>query len=51
LASKKKIMKREEIPEPYKSDNKKAKLTSVQTFWIVMFSILLAIIYTIVNIA
>lgn len=43
-------MKKEKPPEPFKSDNKKAKLNSIQVFWLVIFSIILAAIYTYVNI-
>ncbi|HKK09484.1 MAG TPA: hypothetical protein VJ939_01550 [Bacteroidales bacterium] len=43
-------MKKDEIPEPYKSDNEKAKLSPTQVFWLVIFSIILAAIYAYVNI-
>lgn len=36
---------------PFKSENKKAKLNSIETFWIIIFSVILAIVYTYVNIS
>jgi len=40
-----------EVPEPFKSDNPKAKMTNQQKLWLIIFSAIAAVIYTLVNIS
>ena len=42
---------KKEAPEPFKSDNPKAKLTNQQKVWLIIFSFVAAAIYTYINIA
>lgn len=40
-----------EVPEPFKSDNPKAKMTNQQKIWLIVFSIIAAALYTYINIS
>lgn len=40
-----------EVPEPFKSDNPKAKLSNQQKLWLIIFSAIAAVIYTLINIS
>ncbi|MCF8308729.1 MAG: hypothetical protein K9I68_06950 [Bacteroidales bacterium] len=42
---------KQEVPEPFKSDNPKAKMTNQQKVWLIIFSAIAAAIYAYVNIS
>lgn len=39
-----------DVPEPFKSDNPKANLSNQQKVWLIIFSVVFAAIYTLINI-
>lgn len=40
-----------DVPEPFKSDNPKARLSNPQKVWLIIFSVIFAMIYTYINIS